>query len=160
MSLDQHPLWLYASRIYAYPGVEGACLALQDQHGLNVNILLWAAWLGQSGVLLPGTRLAQARAQIGDWDRRIVALRQARRGLREPVENVPEVWRKRVRKLALEAELAAEQVALALLAELASAADRRIEPATREAAIRANLSHCSDGRWWPELDILLAAAQR
>ena len=39
-------LWDFAVRLYAEPGVGEACLALQDRFGVDVPLLLWAAWLG------------------------------------------------------------------------------------------------------------------
>ena len=45
-------LWDFSLRVYRAPGVSDWCLALQDGHGADVNILLWAAWLGAAGLLL------------------------------------------------------------------------------------------------------------
>jgi uncharacterized protein (TIGR02444 family) len=36
--------WEWALDAYARPGVAEACLELQDVHGQNVPLLLWAAW--------------------------------------------------------------------------------------------------------------------
>ena len=41
--------WAFSLEFYARPGVAEACLALQDRHGLDVNILLLCCWLGWSG---------------------------------------------------------------------------------------------------------------
>lgn len=158
MVLDEHPLWRYAQVLYARPGVEQTCLRLQDEQGRNVNLLLWACWLGRSGVLLPGSRLDAARAALAGWDAQVRALRAVRRAMRERIEPVPEVWRKRVRTQVQAAELAAEQVELGLLAGIAEPARRQVEATASAAAIRANLSACADGRWCAELDELLAAA--
>ena len=37
-------LWDWTLDVYARPGVAEATLALQDEHGLNTSLLLWAAW--------------------------------------------------------------------------------------------------------------------
>ncbi|WP_284733726.1 TIGR02444 family protein, partial [Pseudomonas aeruginosa] len=42
-------VWKFAVDVYARPGVETACLALQEQ-GADVCLLLVAAWLGRRGV--------------------------------------------------------------------------------------------------------------
>lgn len=44
-------LWNFALHLYARPGVEAACLALQDE-GADVCLLLCGAWLeaGRAGV--------------------------------------------------------------------------------------------------------------
>ena len=36
----------WAQAAYAAPGVADLCLALQDEHGQSVCLLLWAAWAG------------------------------------------------------------------------------------------------------------------
>ena len=38
--------WNYSVRTYGKPGVADACLALQDRHGLDVNVLLFCCWFG------------------------------------------------------------------------------------------------------------------
>ena len=42
-------LWAWAGRAWAKAGVSAACLALQDQDGQCVPLLLWAVWLAQAG---------------------------------------------------------------------------------------------------------------
>ena len=37
-------LWDWTLRAYAQPGAAEACLDLQDQHGQNTSLLLWAVW--------------------------------------------------------------------------------------------------------------------
>lgn len=51
-------VWKFAVDVYAQPGVETACLALQEQ-GADVCLLLVAAWLGRRGV-----SCSKERAQI------------------------------------------------------------------------------------------------
>ena len=42
-------LWEFSLALYAQPGVAVRCLALQDECGADVNLLLCAAWVGASG---------------------------------------------------------------------------------------------------------------
>ena len=44
----EHPerFWDFSVRNYGQPGVADACLALQDRHGLDVNVLLFCCWFG------------------------------------------------------------------------------------------------------------------
>jgi hypothetical protein len=44
-----NPFWEYSLSHYVREGVADACLALQDGHGLDVNMLLYGAWLGSMG---------------------------------------------------------------------------------------------------------------
>ncbi|MBO4970761.1 MAG: TIGR02444 family protein, partial [Pseudomonas sp.] len=57
----QTDLWNYCLNLYARPGVEQACLHLQDQ-GLDVCVLLCAAWLEARGVACDEVRLGQLNA--------------------------------------------------------------------------------------------------
>lgn len=74
------PLLDWAVEAYARPGVSAACLELQDQHGLSVPLLLWAAWSaagGRTPDLEAGARLARS------WeDEAVGPLRRLRRALK------------------------------------------------------------------------------
>jgi len=43
---DPQSFWRFAVRCYRCEGVPEACLALQDQHGADVNVLLFCCWIG------------------------------------------------------------------------------------------------------------------
>lgn len=76
--------WRFSLDLYARPGVAVACLELQDRHGLDVNLVLFAAWVGVSGRgRLSVADLAAAEAAIAPWRRDvIVPLRDLRRRLK------------------------------------------------------------------------------
>ena len=40
------PFWDFSLAVYGRPGVAPACLALQQRHGADVNLLLFCAWFG------------------------------------------------------------------------------------------------------------------
>ena len=42
-------LWSYTLHLYGKPGVPSACLALQDVHGIDVPLLIFATWLARRG---------------------------------------------------------------------------------------------------------------
>ena len=46
------PFWDWALKAYAAPGVQEACLQLQDGTGQNVPLLLWAGWTAATGRVL------------------------------------------------------------------------------------------------------------
>lgn len=151
--LDGHPLWRYACALYDAPGVAEACLAAQDRHGLNVNLALWACWLGAAGVALTPERVAQAHRTIAAWHDEVVALRAVRRRLKRPQAGVAEAWRETVRAQVQSAELAAEQVELAMLAGVQSAT-----AGTGRPCAPANLALCVPGEALAGLAPLLRAA--
>ena len=106
----ENDLWSFATRVYAVPEVAAACLAAQDEYSIDVNLLLYGAWLGKSGKRLDKTHLDDAEARVAPWRQRSVQpLRRVRRYLKEA--QGAEALRQRVSEL----ELAAEQYQLALL---------------------------------------------
>ena len=44
-----HPFWDFSLIVYMTPGVGPACVALQEAHELDVNIVLFCLWAGASG---------------------------------------------------------------------------------------------------------------
>jgi len=55
---DLHPLWTFCVQHYGRPGVATACLRLQDEHGLDVNMVLACLWWERSGgAPLPSERI-------------------------------------------------------------------------------------------------------
>src|SRR5690606_30758862 len=75
--------WDFSLRVYDRPGVAAACLALQDGHGLDVNLVLLAAWEAARGGELDGALAARLR-QFGEAYQADVMrpLRRARRALK------------------------------------------------------------------------------
>jgi uncharacterized protein (TIGR02444 family) len=105
-----HALWRYAVAAYARPEVREACLALQDRHGADVNLLLLCAWRAAVGAPALGTEdLAACAAAVEPWRRGAV---ERLRGVRRRLEAaaVPAL-----RAEVLAAELDAEYVEQALL---------------------------------------------
>ena len=99
-------LWSFSLRTYAHPGVEQACLQLQST-GVNVCLLLCAAWLGQRGMACNEQRLQQLRNVAEPWDSNVV---QPLRALRmqwktiAPQDAELHTLREQVKTLELEAE--------------------------------------------------------
>jgi uncharacterized protein (TIGR02444 family) len=127
-------LWRFSLALYARPGVAEALIALQDRAGCDVNLVLFALWLGAGrGHCLDRGELAAAATAIAPIGRDIVApVRQLRRRLKTaPAADLQDLRR---RLLAL--ELAAERrVQYRLAATSASLSD-----ADRRAAAEANLA--------------------
>ncbi|UZE17779.1 TIGR02444 family protein [Pseudomonas sp. B21-054] len=64
-------LWSFSLDLYAKPGVEPACLALQNA-GANVCLLLCGLWLERRGVTCNEQRLQQLRQLTEPWDAEVV----------------------------------------------------------------------------------------
>ncbi len=43
------PFWRFSLATYRKPGVATACLALQDECGVDVNLMLFLLWLAANG---------------------------------------------------------------------------------------------------------------
>ena len=112
------PLWDWAVAAYGRPGVERACLALQDSHGQNVSYLLWAAWARTTDPAL----LARAAGIARHWeDMTLEPLRAARRALKTEFPAVPDAAREGLRADVKAAELRAERLLLESLEALTPA---------------------------------------
>ncbi|KAF0862243.1 TIGR02444 family protein [Pseudomonas sp. LD120] len=99
-------LWNFSLNTYALPGVQAACLQLQDE-GANVCLLLCGAWLGQRGVDCNQSRLQQLQTLAAPWHREVIRpLRALRTGWRAAANDDTELaaLREQVKTLELEAE--------------------------------------------------------
>ena len=78
------PFWNFSLAVYGANAVENECLGLQDQFGIDVNLVLLCAYLGAvHGAALTASDIASARAEAGLWHEQIVRpLRAARRSLK------------------------------------------------------------------------------
>ncbi len=102
-------LWDFSLALYAQPGVADACLRLQDEHGLNVNLLLWCVWLECKGLFPDQAQLEQAQRQTHGWDQNyVVPLRQLRQRMKAEF-GTRDLAIEQVRRQIKEAELAAER---------------------------------------------------
>lgn len=73
--------WRFSLEFYRRPGVAACCLDLQDRFGRDINLLLYACWVGVSGRGRLGLAdLAAAEAMVASWRRDVVEpLRRVRR---------------------------------------------------------------------------------
>ena len=70
-------------RVYGQPGVAQACLGLQDDLDLDVNIVLLALYAGASGLALHRTDFLTLDAHVAQWRRDSVwPLRAIRRNIK------------------------------------------------------------------------------
>ena len=103
----ENPFWQFSLQVYAAPGVAQACLALQDRHGVDVNLLLFACWAGTCGRSLDSSAFRRLADASDAWQADVVApLRRARRALK-PYPGAEEGG---LRQSLQEAELRAERL--------------------------------------------------
>lgn len=138
-------LWRFSLRLYKRPGVAPACLALQDRHGIDVNLLLYAAYAAVSGRgVVDAGALGAANRAIEGWRLLVILpLRRLRGQLKGTETAAP------ARKRVLAAELEAEKEAQRRLAELLGPIRNRT-PAERRDDLAASLAAVA-GRARPRL---------
>jgi uncharacterized protein (TIGR02444 family) len=102
--------WDFSVTLYGKPGVAPACLALQERHGADVNILMFCLWLGASGrgPAAPEA-LDAAFAAVEAWHHEIVrSLRAVRKRLKTAIgaadPGLAQALRARIQKIEIDAE--------------------------------------------------------
>jgi uncharacterized protein (TIGR02444 family) len=130
--------WRFSLAFYALPGVAEALVALQDQGGFDVNLILFGLWHGLAGYgRLDRERLAAAERAIQSLRSEVVApLRALRRRLKPSREADIQRLRDRIAGL----ELAAERAVQQRLAARAEPPARPADVTDRRADAEANLA--------------------
>ena len=145
-------LWRFSLALYARPGVAPALIALQDRAGRDVNLMLFALWVGATQACrLDPAEFATAEAAIGPLNAGVVhPLRRLRREMKGAADRDIQALRRRI----LQAELVAERRVQNRLAEVAI--HRQPEPGTPPlAAAEANLAlYLGDEARSAEADVL------
>lgn len=103
--MPKSEFWDFSLAIYGQPEVSQTCLRLQDDYGANINMLLFACWLGHSRQGRPGVDEWQAMlTRTRHWRERVIRpLRSVRRYLRdEPL--APQSMKENVLKSEFDAE--------------------------------------------------------
>ncbi|MBA4355613.1 MAG: TIGR02444 family protein [Novosphingobium sp.] len=84
--------WRFSLEVYSRPQVAELCLALQDEHGFDVNLLLLCLWRAQEqGLTLSQVEIRALRAGAADLNENLVGpIRQARRWARSRIDDAPD----------------------------------------------------------------------
>jgi uncharacterized protein (TIGR02444 family) len=132
------PFWRFSLQFYRLPKVADACIAVQEDAGVDVNLLLFLLWHARQRRRLSKADVAALEAKIAPWrDVTVIPLRSVRRALKSPpalVEaSTAEAFRNRIKAVELEAERL-QQEAMYALAPLGA------EVASPDEAARANIA--------------------
>lgn len=144
--MSDDPLWRFALGFYARPGAAPACLALQDEAGCDVTLVLWLLWCAEDGRPLDAGAIAAADARLARWRDAVVApLRAARRAMREAL--LPGIDTETCRGRVKAVELEAERLSLAALSATAPEASG-VEAGAAARSLALYAAHL--GREFPE----------
>jgi len=128
LELD-NAFWQFSLSIYGQVDVAEECLALQEAIGIDVNLLLFCAWLGTQGVILSRDDIAASVETIEAWSENVVRpLRGVRQRMKGLYRNEFADLRERVKALELEAEQVEQAILFAHAKKIHGAgagADRR-----------------------------------
>lgn len=130
------PLWQFAEVIYGHAEVSKACLFLQDECGVDVNVLLFALWIGaQRKTLVDVRAIRQVDAVVRQWRQEIVEpLRAIRRRMKTGPSPAPDVATEGLRSRLKDVEIELERIELAVLEGI----DLKHLPQTADAPIAQN----------------------
>ena len=136
LKLD-NAFWQFSLRVYSSSGVADECLAVQEQYGIDVNALLFCAWIAQARKIeLSPQDIEALDAVVASWHECAVRpLRSVRRYMKGLPDSEISALRTRVKGVEIDSEQI-EQAMLFAHAEQQLAAEGR---APLAAAVRANL---------------------
>ncbi|MEE4118001.1 MAG: TIGR02444 family protein [Paracoccaceae bacterium] len=114
--------WRFSLSVYGQQGVPDICLALQDAHGVDVNMLLYLLFRATGGTALDADEIARLDAALAPWRDEVVRpLRGVRRGLKDAALARIAADDDRLRQRIKSAELEAERLQQMALARLGAA---------------------------------------
>jgi uncharacterized protein (TIGR02444 family) len=136
------PFWRFSLRFYRQPQVADACIALQEEAGVDVNLLLFLLWQATLGRELSQGEVEALEARVGPWrEMTVVPLRAVRRALKSPprllAAPAAEAFRTKIKAVELEAERLQQEslYAFAQAAPLGRAAAARADAARANIAV-------------------------
>jgi len=122
-SAQGSPFWRFSLRLYRAPGVGDACIALQEEARVDVNLLLFLLWQATQQRALTAADIKALDATISGWrDTAVIPLRNLRRALKSVpglvALNTAEAFRTRIKAVELEAERLQQEAMYALAATM------------------------------------------
>ena len=119
--------WSFALATYERRSVREICLRLQDDHSLDVMLLLGCLWAGYRGLRLDPAQVAAMADAVAPWQTKVtVRLRKARLSAKKLAGPLTETGP--LRSAILSAERAAERVTAELVADVLATAQPKKPP--------------------------------
>jgi uncharacterized protein (TIGR02444 family) len=136
-----NPFWKFSLWVYAVPAVSAECLDLQRRFGIDINQLLYCAWMGSAHkTALSDQDIAAAEASVSAWHANVVRpLRVACESLK-PMPAMSEPAVSGLRADIAGSELRAEEIKQAMLFAFAEALGGTGTITSAAEAVRHNVS--------------------
>jgi uncharacterized protein (TIGR02444 family) len=135
-----NPFWAFSLAVYAQPGIAAECLGLQEACNIDVNALLFCAWLGaEKGLILTERNLAAIDVHVRRWHETVVRPLRAVRQAMKPMPEMTDDAVIKLRKDIAAAELHGEQIEQAILFGAAAKISDGANAASGEQAVSANV---------------------
>jgi uncharacterized protein (TIGR02444 family) len=156
-----NPFWTFSLGYYRGAGVSEACLELQDNCGVDVNVVLFLLWQASQKRRVAAADVKALADKVRPWQIEVIGpIRALRRKLKTDAplldKGSAELFRTRIKAIELEAERLQQDAMAALAAGL------KTDPApSAEAAARAGIAAYASALGRPltpaAVDILVAA---
>jgi uncharacterized protein (TIGR02444 family) len=134
------PFWTFSLGYYRGAGVSEACLDLQDNCGVDVNVLLFLLWQASQKRSVPAAEVKRIADKVRPWQLEVIApIRALRRMLKSDAplldKGSAELFRTKIKAIELESERLQQEAMHALAADLTAQ-----DASSVEAAARANIA--------------------
>ena len=138
--MSESGLWRFSLGFYRSPGVAEACIRLQDEAGVDVNVMLYLLFLAAHGRAISADEMNRIEAVAADWRAAVVVpLREIRRRLKSTLGAFPPAITSDLRNDVKRIELGAERIQQQALEPLIALDAATSERSARRAIARANL---------------------
>ncbi|HEY1545383.1 MAG TPA: TIGR02444 family protein [Xanthobacteraceae bacterium] len=138
------PFWTFSLGYYRGAGVSAACLELQDNCGVDVNVVLFLLWMASQKRQLAADQVKRLADKVRPWQTDVIGpIRALRRRLKTGAplldKGSADLFRTKIKAIELESERFQQEAMYALAADLAA------EPSpSATAAARANIAAYQD----------------
>jgi uncharacterized protein (TIGR02444 family) len=131
-----NPFWTFSLGYYRGAGVSEACLELQDNCGVDVNVMLFLLWQASLKRQFAATQVKALAEKVGPWQIDVIG---PIRGLRRMLKgNAPlldkgsaELFRTRIKAIELEAERLQQEAMCAMATGMTAETAASVEAAAR-----------------------------
>src|SRR5215468_6049609 len=133
---QSNPFWAFSLGYYRGAGVSEACLELQDNCGVDVNVMLFLLWQASQKRSLGAVQVKALAEKVGPWQIDVIGpirgLRRMLKGDAPLLDKGPaELFRTKIKAIELEAERLQQEAMYAMASGLNADAAPSAEAAAR-----------------------------